>query len=55
MSMYAGEVRLTAEIPNATGSVAVQDSHRPVRPSTGSTAGGPTDADVDAHQETNVL
>ena len=38
--------------PNATGSVAVQDSHRPVRPSTGSTAGGPTDADVDAHQET---
>ena len=52
MSMYAGEARLTAEIPNATGSVAVQDSHRPVRPSTGSTAGGPTDADVDAHQET---
>ncbi|XP_065193071.1 uncharacterized protein LOC135824268 [Sycon ciliatum] len=29
--------------PNATGSVAVQDSHRPVRPSTGSTAGGPSE------------
>ena len=37
--------------PNAKGSVAVQDSHRPVRPSTGSTAGGPTDTDVDVHQE----
>ena len=36
----------------ATGSVAVQDSHRPVHPSTGSTAGGPADVDVDAHQET---